>query len=112
MRGIWRRVGDTAVPISPRARAFLEKVKENGVFSDEKNQKQFNLFWALCGLVAENLGTTKEAVKNSVMYKAGYIKDLWTDVWGKTHIEIKSLGEMKQKEFDMLFKDSIPIMAE
>jgi hypothetical protein len=114
MKGIWRRVGETAIPVSPRAKAFLEKIKESGTFTDERNVKQHRLFFVLCQIVATNLDTTVEVIRKRALYKAGYITT-WSETRGdKTvlHIEPKSIRDMKQKEFDQCFKDCIPIMAE
>ena len=111
MRGIWRRVGDTAVPVSPRAKAFLAKIKESGVFTDEKNARQVRLFFALCKIVADNTDETIEVVRKRALYRAGYV-NTWVEKSGRVHIEPKSIRDMKQKEFDRCFKDCIPIMAE
>jgi hypothetical protein len=111
MRGIWRRVGDTAVPISPRAKKFLVGIKENGVFTDARNPKQHALFFVLCKIVADNTDETVEVVRKRALYKAGYVTT-WVEKSGRVHIEPKSIRDMKQKEFDQCFKDCIPIMAE
>ncbi len=111
MRGIWRRVGDTAVPVSPRAKAFLAKVKESGVFTDDRNPKQHRLFFVLCKIVADNTDETVEVVRKRALYRAGYVTT-WVEKSGRVHIEPKSIRDMKQKEFDRCFKDCIPIMAE
>ena len=111
MRGIWRRIGDTAVPVSPRAKAFLAKVKENGVFTDEKNAKQVRLFFVLCKIVADNTDETVEVARKRALYRAGYVTT-WVEKSGRVHIEPKSIRDMKQKEFDRCFKDCIPIMLE
>jgi hypothetical protein len=111
MRGIWRRVGDTAVPISPLAKSFLARVKENGVFTDARNPLQHRLFFVLCKIVADNTDETVEVVRKRALYKAGYVTT-WVEKSGRVHIEPKSIRDMKQKEFDQCFKDCIPIMAE
>jgi hypothetical protein len=111
MKGIWRKVGDTAVPASPRAKAFLAKVKENGVFSDERNPKQHRLFFVLCKIVSDNTEETVEVIRKRALYQAGYVTT-WLEKSGRVHIEPKSIRDMKQKEFDRCFKDCIPIMAE
>lgn len=111
MKGIWRKVGDAAVPLSPRAKAFLSKIKEGGTFSDERNPKQHALFFLLCNLVADNIGETVEVVRKRALYKAGYVTT-WVEKSGRMHIEPKSIRDMKHKEFDQCFKDCIPIMAE
>jgi hypothetical protein len=111
VRGIWRKVGDTAVPLSPRARSFLEKIKENGVFSDEKNPRQLGLFWVLCQIVADNLGDTKEGIKNRVLVAAKYIDATWLNKEEIMCVTVKSIAKMKRKEFDQFFKDAVPIMA-
>src|ERR1700726_2693081 len=111
MRGIWRRVGDTAVPVSPRAKAFLSKIKESGTFTDDRNIKQHRLFFVLCKIVADNTDETVEVVRKRALYKAGYVTT-WMEKSGRLHIEPKSIRDMKQKEFDQCFRDCIPIMAE
>ena len=110
MKGIWRKVGETAIPVSPRAKAFLAKVKENGVFSDERNPRQHALFFVLCKIVADNTDETIEVVRKRALYQAGYVTT-WMEKSGRVHIEPKSIRDMKQKEFDRCFKDCIPIMA-
>ena len=104
MRGIWRKVGDTAVPISPRAKAFLAKVKESGIFTDEKNARQVRLFFVLCKIVADNTDETVEVVRKRALYKAGYVIT-WVEKSGRVHIEPKSIRDMKQKEFDVVVMD-------
>jgi hypothetical protein len=112
MKGRWRRDGDVAVPVSYQAKQFLDKIEDGKVFSTERNQRQVALFFVLCDLIADNLGTTKENVKNAALVKAGYVKE-WVNIDDKvTKTEPKSIREMSQKEFDGCFKDCIPIMAE
>ena len=111
MHGIWRRVGDAAVPVSPKAKAFLAKVKDGKTFTDDRNIKQHRLFFVLCKIVADNIDETVEVVRKRALYQTGYVTT-WVEKSGRMHIEPKSIRDMKHKEFDQCFKDCIPIMAE
>ncbi len=111
MKGIWRRIGDTAVPISPKAKAFLEKIKDGKTFTDDRNPKQHALFFVLCKIVADNIDETTEVVRKRALYQSGYVTT-WIEKSGRLHIEPKSIRDMKHKEFDRCFKDCVPIMAE
>lgn len=111
MKGIWRRVGDAAAPVSPRAKLFLAKIVDGKTFSEEKNSKQVALFFVLCHIVADNIGETVEVVRKRALYQAGYV-NTWMEKSGRMHIEPKSIRDMRHKEFDQCFRDCIPIMAE
>jgi hypothetical protein len=118
MKGEFRKVDDkTLVAIGTEAMEALAAVHRGANCMADvraaRNVEQFNLFWALMGLVAEATDTTKEAVKEWAMKKLGYVDMLWLPD-GSIEIKAKSVSweKMEQARFAEFFQAVIPRIAE
>lgn len=116
-KGLWRRVGNTAVPADARSLAFLQARKDGAVFvadtNGARNPKQLNLWWALCALVceAEDL-PNPEKVSTDLKIALGHV-DTHVDRMGDVHLIPKSIAfeSMPQEEFDQLFRAALDVIA-
>lgn len=117
-KGIWRRVGNTAVPVGANSLAYLHAFKDGQEFIAEtkaaRNVKQLRLWWTLCRLVAENdreydtEDKASEGIKRALHHVETFV-----DRHGTLHIKPKSIAfeSMAQEDFDRLFKDAINVIA-
>lgn len=116
-KGLWRRVGNTAVPADARSLAFLQARKEGVAFiadtNGARNPKQLSLWWCLCALVceAEDIASV-EKVSNDLKIALGHV-DTHVDRMGDVHLIPKSIAleSMSQEEFDQLFKAAINVIS-
>ena len=116
-KGLWRRIGNTAIPADARSLAFLQARKEGVAFvadtNGARNPKQLSLWWCLCALVceAEDIPTPKQ-VSNDLKIALGHV-DTHVDRMGDVHLIPKSIAfeSMSQEEFDQLFKAAINVIA-
>ncbi len=117
-KGIWRREGNTAVPVGAASLEFLQSRKDGSEFiadtNGARNPKQLNMWWALCQLVAENDTTydTREKASNGLKRALHHV-ETFLDRTGKLHIEPKSIAfeSMTQEEWAPLFKAAIEQVA-
>lgn len=116
-KGLWRRVGNTAVPADARSLAFLQARKEGVAFvadtNGARNPKQLNLWWALCALVCEAEDIpTPEKVSNDLKLALGHV-DTHVGRDGTVHLIPKSIAfeSMSQEDFDVLFKSAIRVIS-
>lgn len=118
-KGVWRRVGDVAVPVGDTSREFLSAFKDGGEFIAEthgaRNPKQLNMWWALCGLVADNddVYDTKEKASEGLKRALHHV-DTFLDRDGRLHITTKSIAveSLTQEEWYPMFKAAINKVAE
>lgn len=74
-----------------------------------RNVEQFNLFWAMCTLVAQATDSTKTAVKEWLLLKLNYV-DLLFLPDGSAQLKPKSIAwhSMAQAEFAEFFRAAVP----
>lgn len=118
-KGIWRRVGNTAVPVGEVSFANLHAFKDGQEFIAEtrgaRNPKQLALWWVLCRLVADNDNEYDTPEKASEgLKRALHHVDTFLDRDGKLHITTKSINfeSMTQEDFNNLFKAAVNQIAE
>lgn len=118
MKGVFRKIDDkTLVADGIEAMEALAAIhRGQGCMGDirgARNVDQFRLFWALMGLVAEQTDTTKEAVKEWLMKKIGYVDMLWLPD-GSIALKAQSIAfeSMEQAKFAELFQAAIPRISE
>jgi hypothetical protein len=116
-KGLWRRVGNTAVPADARSLAFLQARKEGVAFiadtNGARNPKQLALWWSLCNLVCEAEDIpTPEKVSHDLKIALGHV-DTHVDRMGDVHLIPKSIAfeSMGQEDFDQLFKAAIGVIS-
>jgi Protein of unknown function (DUF1367) len=117
-KGLWRRVGNTAVPVDDRSLEFLQARKDGVVFvadtNGARNPKQLALWWCLCKLVceAEDLPST-EKVSDDLKVSLGHA-DTYVHRDGSEYIKPRSIAfeSMSQEEFNQLFKGAIRVIAD
>lgn len=118
-KGIWRRQGMVAVPVGAASIEYLQSVKDGAEFIAEtrgaRNVKQLHMWWALCGLLAENDRDydTKESASDGLKIALKHV-ETFLDRTGKLHIWPKSIAfeSLTQEEFYPLFKAAIAKVAE
>jgi hypothetical protein len=118
-KGVWRRQGDVAVPVGNVSREFLMAIKDGAEFIAEtrgaRNVKQLNMWWALCGLLADNDRDyeTKEKASDGLKLALKHV-DTFLDRQGKLHIWPKSISfeSLTQEEFNPLFNAALHKVAE
>lgn len=118
-KGVWRRQGNVAVPVGFVSLDFLQGIKDGAEFIAEtrgaRNVKQLHMWWALCGLLAENDRDydTKESASDGLKIALKHV-DTFLDRDGKLHIWPKSIAfeSLTQEEFYPLFKAAINKVAE
>lgn len=118
-KGIWRREGNTAVPVGAASLEFLQAFKEGAEFIAEtrgaRNIKQLRMWWVLCGLLADNHHhyDTKESASDGLKLAIGCV-DTLVDHTGKLHFWPKSIAveSMSQEDFNPLFKRALDKVAE
>lgn len=116
-KGLWRRVGNTAVPADARSLAFLQARKEGVAFvadtNGARNPKQLNLWWALCALVCEAEDIPNpEKVSHDLKIALGHV-DTHVDRDGDVHLIPKSISfeSLSQEEFNDLFQGAIRVIS-
>lgn len=118
-KGVWRREGNHAVPVGATSIEYLQSVKDGAEFIAEtrgaRNVKQLHMWWALCGLLAENDRDyqTKESASDGLKIALKHV-ETFVDRTGKLHIWPKSIAfeSLTQEEFYPLFKAAINKVAE
>lgn len=98
---------------------FLQGIKDGAEFIAEtrsaRNVRQLNMWWALCGLLAENDHDydTKESASDGLKLALKHV-ETFLDRRGELHIWPKSIAfeSMTQEEFGPLFKAAINKVAE
>jgi hypothetical protein len=116
-KGLWRRVGNTAVPADARSLAFLQARKEGVPFiadtNGARNPRQLNLWWALCDLVceAEDLPNPVK-VSDDLKIALGHF-DIHVSRSGTEYIKPRSIAveSMTQEDFDILFKGALGVIS-
>lgn len=118
MKGEFRKIDDkTLVAIGVPALEALAAVHRGANcmcdIRGARNVEQFNLFWALMGLVGEATDTTKEAVKEWLMKKLGYV-DILHLPDGVMQLKAQSVAweKMEQAKFAEMMNAAIPRIAE
>lgn len=122
MKTIWRRQGDIAVPADDRALAALHAQEDGSEFLFDgprgaRNIKQLRMWWALCGIVAENDEHYRHSGSDAVSYDLKIkLRHVTThlDRWGRLHVDTKSIAfeSLTQADFNPLFKRAIDIVCE
>lgn len=118
-KGIWRKQGDVAVPVSDVSREYFQALKDGAEFIADtrgaRNIKQLHMWWVLCGLLAENDRdyTTKEQASDGLKIALKHV-DTFLDRQGKLHIWPKSIAfeSLAQEEFAPLLKAAINKVAD
>lgn len=118
MKGEFRKIDDkTLVAVGVPALEALAAVHRGANCMCDvrgaRNVEQFNLFWALMGLVGEATDTTKEAVKEWLMKKLGYVDILYLPD-GIMQLKSQSVAweKMEQAKFAEMMTAAIPRIAE
>lgn len=117
-KGLWRRIGNTAIPADARSLAFLQARKEGVAFiadtNGARNPKQLALWWCLCKLVceAEDL-PSDEKVSDDLKVSLGHA-DTYIHRDGSEYIKPRSIAfeSMSQEDFDGLFRGAIRVIAD
>jgi len=115
----FRRVGNALVPASREAAEELRGVADGKhlmvTLKAPRNIRQFNLFWALCEIVAEHseIYDTKEKAKKGLLFATGHV-DTWMDVDGRLHLDPKSIAfeSMTQSEFATFFEAAVRVVCQ
>lgn len=116
-KGLWRRVGNTAVPADARSLRFLQARKEGIAFvadtNGARNPKQLALWWCLCQLVceAEDL-PSDEKLSDDLKITLGHC-DTYVHRNGSEYIKPRSIAfeSMSQEEFNELFQAALRVIA-
>jgi hypothetical protein len=116
-KGLWRRVGNVAVPCDPRSLEFLQARKPGVPFiadtTGARNPKQLALWWCLCKLVceAEDL-PSDEKVSDDLKVSLGHA-DTYVHRDGSEYIKPRSIAfeSMNQEDFNALFKGAVRVIA-
>lgn len=115
-KAIFRREGDTAVPVDDDSLAVLRSFKDGAEFiviaRGARNIEQLKLFWALVGIVSESTDIAKETLKRDLAIRLGFT-ETWVDFDGGIHVEAKSIAveSMTQAVFDEFFQKAVNVMA-
>jgi hypothetical protein len=117
-KSIWRRSGNTAIPVGDESIAALHCHPDGKDFIAEtrgaRNIKQLRMFWALCQIVAENdpKCPTKDVAKRNILWSLNYIT-IWIDRGEKAHVEPASIAceSMTQDEFNPFFQRAIDLIC-
>lgn len=118
-KGLWIRIGNTAVPADERSLRFLQARKEGAPFiadtNGARNAKQLALWWCLCDLVAEtdNVYDTQLKASNGLKRALHHV-DTFLDRNGRLHIEPKSIAfeSLTQEDFNALFQAALRVIAD
>lgn len=103
------RKGQSFVPSTQDGRDFLNRVAHGGdvmiSVTTARNIRQFNLFWALCEIVADHFEITKEAAKEELCTRTGHVEPVFYSD-GSMRLRPKSIAfeNMPQDAFDPFFK--------
>lgn len=116
-KGLWRRVGNTAVPADARSLGFLQARKDGAVFvadtNGARNPKQLALWWLLCQLVceAEDL-PSDEKVSDDLKVSLGHA-DTYVHRDGSVYVKPRSIAfeSMTQEDFNGLFQGAVRVIA-
>jgi hypothetical protein len=118
MKGTFRKLDDKTLEASgPEAMEALAAVHRGanciGDIRGARNVEQFNLFWALCGLVAEARDVPKEVVKDWLLEKQSLV-DVVFYPDGAMRIRPRSIKweSMEQAKFSAFMDLAIPAIAE
>jgi Protein of unknown function (DUF1367) len=117
MKGIWRRIGMTAVPAGNEGREALLSVRDGATFMADtrgaRNPDQHELFWTLCTVVADAEDEDKDNIKRWLLWKLNFV-DIWFDPQGSMHTETQSIAfeSMEQAKFARFMNAAIPLMSE
>ena len=118
-KGLWIRRGNTAVPVDARSLEFLQARKDGAEFiadtNGARNPKHLRLWWALCGLVAENDDFYDTPFKvHKGLKRALQMVDLFVDRDGKLHVDEQSIAfeSMDQETFGRHLKDAINVVSD
>lgn len=118
MKGVFIKTNaTTAVAAGDQAREALAAVKTGGKFVADvragRNPDQLELFWTLCGVVAEAEDIDKDHVKRWLLHKLGFV-DIWFEPDGRMHVETQSIAfeNMEQAKFSRFMDAAIPLMAD
>lgn len=116
-KGIWLRSGPHAIPADERSLEFLLSIREGSPFIADthgaRNPKQLRLWWALCGLVAEQFDVTRESISDDLKTALGHTETVksWNGVY---KLKPKSIAfeKMAQEHFNNLLTAAIHKVAE
>lgn len=117
-KAIWRRSGNTAIPVGDESLEALHAHKDGAEFiaitKGARNLKQLRMFWALATIVAENDAKieTKEVAKKNMLIALNHV-DVWFDRDGGMHIDPQSIAfeSMTQEVFNPFFKRAIDLVC-
>lgn len=112
-----QRRGNALVPTTQDGRDVVNKLEHGSdvmvSVTPARNVRQFRLFWALCGVVAEHYEVAKEAIKDELLRETGHVEPVFYRD-GSMRIEAKSVAweNMPPDEFDAFFKLAIAKVCE
>lgn len=115
-KGVFRRVGDTAVPAGRAGRDALLAIPDGKTFVADfktaRNADQHELFWTLAQLGADATDSTKEAVVLWLKHKLN-LTDMVFLPDGSMKIVPKSIAweSMEQAEFNSFFQAAVNEIA-
>lgn len=104
-----KRLGGAFVPGTQDGRDFLNRVPHGGdvmiSVTTARNMRQHRLWWALCGVLAEHFGMTKENMKDELCEKIGHVDPVFYSD-GSMRLRAKSIAceNMPAEEFDEFFR--------
>lgn len=120
MKGTFRRVGMTIIPVGRTGREAVLAVPENklcmGDIFTARNPLQHDLFWTLCTLVGDAEDSDKETIKRWVIRELKYGDfSIIVQPNGNTLVEFVpdsiAYESMTQAAFNEFFKQAIEILA-
>lgn len=116
-KGLWRRVGNVAVPCDARSLGFLQARKEGVPFvadtNGARNAKQLSLWWLLCQLVCEAEDLPSDVkVSDDLKVSLGHA-DTYVHRDGSVYVKPRSIAfeSMTQEDFNALFQGAVRVIA-
>lgn len=116
-KGIWRREGDTAVPVGADSIEYLRSIKEGAEFIAEthgaRNIRQLRLFWALVDVVSDATDISSKVIKKDLAINLGFTETWMSPSTDRLHVEAKSIAveSMTQSEFNDFMRRAVEVMA-
>jgi len=115
-KGIWRRVGDVAVPVGDKSREYFFALKDGTEFIAEtkgaRNLEHLKKFWVLVDIVSDAIDVADDVIKKDVAISLGFTKS-WVDHNGRVRVEAASIAveSMTQEVFSQFFDRAVNEMA-
>lgn len=113
---LWRRSGDTLIPVDNEAKAELAKVRDGAsVMAEVKHRRSVDhhrLFFGLLGKAADAVGSTPERLLLAVKYHLGRFDLVQTKRGVVPHFHSIAFDRMSQADFTTFFEQAVVVIAE